>query len=677
MIFKGLQLDKFQEDAIAAIDSNHSVIVSAPTGSGKTLIADYIVSRDIQKGIKVIYTAPIKALSNQKYKDFCRDYGEENVGLMTGDIVKNPGAGVLIMTTEIYRNMLMTDDEIIQQLSYVIFDEIHFISDAERGYVWEESIIFSKPQTRFLCLSATIPNAAEFAGWISAIQQHKVEVIIHEKRQVPLETSFFDADLGIATLEQIREIANMPDYDRAMGMKNRHLHDPRHWHELRQMHGQAHGHAGQAHDSRHGHYSMQRQKAKQPSHIELVEEIKDKVPCLFFCFSRSKCEKMADELYSRNLFQPSQEVLHIIHQKLGEAPPEIATLPSTRLLRKTLQKGIAFHHAGLIPVLKDLVEELFCQGLIKVLYTTETFAVGINMPAKTVCFESMRKFDGIGFRYLTSKEFFQIAGRAGRRGIDPKGYVVPMINRRDFDYGRIRKIISKDTVPILSQFRMSPNTVLNMIQRHSEKEIDEILCKSFDSYQKYGRNYDKRTNLKSHNAFANIRRKLLKLGYLTPDGKQLTEKGIFASKIYADEFLIGEIFYGTFTETLSEYHLLLLLACICFEGRDEEAFGKVYRDKPLDNLIARQRSHPYLKAEKRFQNMQKMTALVYPCFHGEDIFKVIENTKMPEGDLLRFYRTLLDRAMQVKKATVDSDIAAKMANCINAIRDCIKLVDVL
>jgi ATP-dependent RNA helicase DOB1 len=380
MQFKGLQLDKFQEDAIKAIDSNHSVIVSAPTGSGKTLIADYIISRDLDK--KVIYTAPIKALSNQKYKDFCRDYGEENIGLLTGDIVKNPQANILIMTTEIYRNMLMTDDQTIQDLSYVVFDEIHYISDIERGYVWEESIIFSKKATRFLCLSATIPNAREFADWIQSIKEHEVEVVFQDKRHVPLETSFFDADLGIATLEEIKEIAHIPDYNKVMGGKR-----------------------------------QRREPPKTPSHIELVEEIADRLPCLFFCFSRAKCEKMANELFDKAKFQPNTEIINVMREKIDEMSTEVSSLPSARLLRKVLPKGIGFHHAGLIPALKDLVEELFCLGLIKVLYTTETFAVGINMPAKTVCFESLRKFDGYGFRYLTSTEFFPDS-RKGRKERD-------------------------------------------------------------------------------------------------------------------------------------------------------------------------------------------------------------------------------------------------------------------
>src|SRR3990167_6751860 len=192
MNYKGLELDKFQEDAIKTIEHNKSVIVSAPTGSGKTLIADYIIDRDFRKGVRVIYTAPIKALSNQKYKEFSRSYGKENVGIITGDVQKNPEALILIMTTEIYRNMVLGNDPFITGISYVIFDEIHYINDIERGYVWEESIIFSKPNARILCLSATIPNAEEFASWIDAIKEHEVVVIRHDERPVPLYVNFYD-----------------------------------------------------------------------------------------------------------------------------------------------------------------------------------------------------------------------------------------------------------------------------------------------------------------------------------------------------------------------------------------------------------------------------------------------------------------------------------------------------
>ena len=241
MHYKGLKLDKFQEEAIAAIEHNKSVVVSAPTGSGKTLIADYIIDRDFKKGIRVIYTAPIKALSNQKYKEFTRSYGEKNVGILTGDVQKNPDALILIMTTEIYRNMVLSNDPFVNDVSYVIFDEIHYINDIERGYVLEESIIFSKPNVRVLCLSATIPNANEFADWIEAIKEHEVVVIRHDERPVPLHVNFYDGELGITTLKNLKDYADIPNYDKVMGKRVK-------------------------------------QKFKSPSHASLIKEMKNNLP---------------------------------------------------------------------------------------------------------------------------------------------------------------------------------------------------------------------------------------------------------------------------------------------------------------------------------------------------------------------------------------------------------------
>ena len=448
MHYKGFELDKFQEDAINAIEHNKSVVVSAPTGSGKTLIADYIIDRDFRKGIRVVYTAPIKALSNQKYKEFSRSYGEENVGILTGDVQKNPDALILVMTTEIYRNMVMSSDPFISDISYVIFDEIHYINDIERGYVWEESIIFSKPKTRVLCLSATIPNAQEFADWIEAIKEHEVVVVRHDERPVPLHVNFYDAELGVTDLKNLKQHMDIPEYNKFMGKRIRH-------------------------------------KPKIPSHIDLIKEIKNNLPCLFFSFSRQKCQKNAMELAKAQLFEPNPEISSFIRAKLSNSNPDINKLESTKIMRQTLPYGIGFHHAGILPILKEMVEDLFEKGLIKVLYTTETFAVGINMPAKSVCFESMRKFDGVSFRLMNSKEYFQIAGRAGRRGIDTEGFVYIMIERRFFEHDRIKRLVHSDTIPIKSQFRLSVNTVLNLIKHHNEKEIDEILSKSFHSYQKY------------------------------------------------------------------------------------------------------------------------------------------------------------------------------------------------
>src|SRR3989338_6522159 len=639
MHYKSLLLDKFQEEAIRAIEHNHSVVVSAPTGSGKTLIADYIIDRDIKKGIKVIYTAPIKALSNQKYKDFCRDYGEEKIGLLTGDSVKNPNASVLIMTTEIYRNMALSHDPIVEQISYVIFDEIHYINDIERGYVWEESIIFSKNRVRFLCLSATIPNAKEFASWIESIKEHKVEVIFHDKREVPLEKKFFDTELGICTLEEIKYLADIPDYNYI-----------------------------------HGRKRSRRPNLKAPNHVDLIKEIKNgKLPCLFFNFSRKKCQDNALGLVRANLFPIDPRIRPLVRNKLEQAPKEVRELESTQALREVLPYGIGFHHAGLIHIIKELVEELFSQGLLKVLYTTETFAVGINMPAKTVCFESLRKFDGVNFRFLNSKEYFQIAGRAGRRGIDKEGFVYAMLDRRDFDYHFIKKIISADTEPLNSRFKISVNTVLNLIKNHTQEEIDAILKNNFFTFQKFGKGFARiKRNMFSF-SFEKIKKKLVHLGYV--EDNKLTEKGIFSCEIYSDEILIGEIFATSFYLELSEYQMLMILACLCYESREKTEFYKPYPSKFVNDLKKRLKSDDYLSREPRFNNLDQLTALMHPCYDNKTIFDIMDNTNLLEGDLIRFFRQILDKINQIKQATQDQRLRQILKSCQGLIINCLRDID--
>jgi superfamily II RNA helicase len=612
--------------------------VSAPTGSGKTLIADYIVNRDLQKGLQVVYTAPIKALSNQKYKEFSADYGGENVGLLTGDVVRNPAAPILIMTTEIYRNMVLTNDIAIQDVSYVIFDEIHYINDIERGTIWEESIIFSPGHIRMLCLSATIPNADEFASWIAHIKGHEVSVVRHHERPVPLHTSFFDAELGITTLKKIKDIIDIPDYDHVVGRRR-----------------------------------QRRPPTKKPSHIDLVRMIKnDKLPCLFFTLSRVKCQQNARELATKKWFEQNPEIATRVRQKLQTAPSEINTLESAQTLRAVLPYGIAFHHAGMLPVLKELVEELFGDGLIKVLYTTETFGVGINMPAKTACLESLRKFDGLGFRLMNSKEFFQMAGRAGRRGLDTEGYVYVMLDRRDFDFGKIKKLTTSDTDPIKSQFKLSVNTVLNLIAQHETDEIAEILGKNFDVYQKQGKRKSKTT---SHFIFDRTKSRLEKMGYVT--GNALTAKGEFAAKIYADELLIGELFATEFHHQLTSYQALLLVGALCYEGRERTQFRNLQRTKESDKLTRMLMRNAYARRFKRFNDLEKLTALIKPCFDGGSIFDIVQNTTLLEGDIIRMLRQMLDRMRQIEDATHDNVLKGHLADAKKRILSCLKDVDVL
>jgi len=632
MEFQNFTLDPFQEDAVRAIEQNHSVVVSAPTGSGKTLIADFIIDKHKDDNKRIIYTAPIKALSNQKFHDFSKEYGEDKIGLITGDVVINPHAKVIIMTTEIYRNMVVANDPELENVAYVIFDEIHYINDPERGYVWEESIIYSSEKVRFLCLSATIPNADQFSEWISTIKKHPVITVTSTTRNVPLRHLFYDDELGITTLDKIREITETTrSFKKSFRERRKHPG----FHE--------------------------------PSHIDLIKELgQEKMPCLYFSFSRKDCQIKARELARSNLFKRNPRTLQLFNKNLENSPPEINKLSSVRILKEIIQQGIAFHHAGLLPIVKEAIERLFALGLINILYATETFAVGINMPAKTVCFNSLRKFDGINFRNLNTKEYFQIAGRAGRRGIDTVGYVISMISRPTFRYNEVKYITTADVEPVKSQFRLSINTVLNLVNLKTEEEIEHILRLSFFSFQKFGKNFLNVPTKLLLARYESIIRSLNKHHFI--EDNKLTEKGQFASKIFADEMTIGEIFATKIAESLDEYQILLIIAALIYEdkerkGKERKDTLRPFRDEQLRNLKNILHSNQYLHHEQKFLNLDAMTLFIYPVYSGKNFFEILESTQTVEGDLIRFFGQVLDRVGQIRKATTDHRLITKMQNC--------------
>ncbi len=450
--YRGLKLDDFQREAISYLDQGSSVFVSAPTGTGKTLIADYIIEKDFRSGTRVIYTAPIKALSNQKYKQFKALVGEENVGIVTGDVVTNERAPIVLMTTEIFRNMLLENNDAMQDVSHVIFDEIHYIADEERGFVWEESLIFMPPHMRFLGLSATVPNADQLAEWMGSLRQEPIHVIKAFERIVPLEHRFFSAETGIGSRKKIVR------YYLQSGLESSTYEERQRRRQARLLH---------------------------PPHIDLLRQLgSEYLPVLFFVFSRKGTEECALELAREEDYltiEEKDEVQAALDRHLEGLSWQ--GLSSVARLQTCLEKGIAFHHAGMLPVLKEVVEELFERRLVRVLYATETFAVGVNFPVRTVCFESYRKFDGRGFRALNNNEYFQMAGRAGRRGIDEKGYVFVNVS---FDFFDREDLISPDESklePVKSQFVLSYNSVLNMVQNHTDAEIRELLQKNLLVYQ--------------------------------------------------------------------------------------------------------------------------------------------------------------------------------------------------
>ncbi|HEX3015869.1 MAG TPA: DEAD/DEAH box helicase [Desulfobacteria bacterium] len=443
--YHGLKLDPFQQEAIQAINEGASVVVAAPTGTGKTLVADYLVEKTIQSGRRIVYTAPIKALSNQKYKDFKHTFGEDLIGIMTGDIVINPTAPVLIMTTEIFRNQVITDDPGLDKISYLILDEIHWLNDEDRGTVWEESIILAPPGIKLLGLSATIANSGQLVRWMSAVRGEPVRLIEEQQRAVPLEYYYFTKETGPVDLERLWE------YYRGLRTKNG--------------------------------LAEKNQPIESSTHLDLIKAIKSQyLPTLYFVFSRKQCALKARELALHHNFLRSADKRRVESLFLAQFGPEDTWSASTRLLRRLCTKGIAFHHAGLLPGQKSVVEDLFASRLIQVLYCTETFSVGINFPVKSVCFDALEKFDGRQFRGLANHEFFQMSGRAGRRGTDSVGYSFALVDLNYMEKTPPPMFDLSKLEPLNSQFKLSYNSVLNLSQSLDDSKIATYFERSFAAY---------------------------------------------------------------------------------------------------------------------------------------------------------------------------------------------------
>ena len=451
--YRGFTLDTFQQQAINEIEKGNSLVLSAPTGSGKTLVAEYLIEKILKTDKRVIYTSPIKALSNQKYRDFSKLYGDQ-VGILTGDVVINKGAQALIVTTEVYRNMAIEDPESIADIAYVIFDEIHYLGDIERGTVWEESIIFSPKTVRFLALSATIPNCDELARWIESIIEHKVAVISHNQRAVPLSFTFYH-NKQLLSFKDLRK-----------KLRGRHHHPAMHPRDRRDR--------------------RRLKKEGEFRHYDIIKQLQknDQLPLLYFVFSRALADKLSHTTAKQFDFTSPQEKEKI--ERMADEYIEkyrLQNLETAQQLKEELIRGVGRHHAGLLPQLKELVELLFAQRIVRVLFVTETFAVGVNMPARSVAYDALKKYDGRSFRPMYSLEFCQISGRAGRRGIDKTGHVIVPHIPRDLGLEELQQLVYGDIEYLESQFDLSFNSVLNLYSGHKPDEVRTILKRNFAQFQ--------------------------------------------------------------------------------------------------------------------------------------------------------------------------------------------------
>jgi len=439
------ELDSFQIDAIESLYENLNVLVTAPTGAGKTIIAERGIEEYLDKGNRVIYTTPIKALSNQKYHDFLNSGFD--TGLLTGDRNENPDAGLIIATTEILRNMIFTNDERINDIGLVVLDEVHYLADKERGSTWEEIIIHLPKDIKLLCLSATIGNENEFLNWIVS-QRGPTDLIQSKIRPVPLEISLITAskdDEQILAIKSTEDKRNRPIFKLDKKFK----------------------------------------RFRKPSLSDQISYIINKkaTPCILFYFSREKVENKAR--YAANLnfkIKKNVQLRHLFEDIFDDITNEEYQLLNLDELYWMWSRGVAYHHAGLAPIVKEFVEFLFINRHIDILFATETLSLGINMPAKSIIIDSSFKYDGLKTRLISKSEFLQLTGRAGRRGIDSKGYAYINYDKR-IENSWYNDLFDLKPNNLKSSYSNSYGSVLNLNNKYGEKKGIEMIKKSFYSYQ--------------------------------------------------------------------------------------------------------------------------------------------------------------------------------------------------
>jgi ATP-dependent RNA helicase HelY len=540
-------LDDFQREALHALDGDRSVLVSAPTGSGKTLVAAYAVHRAVLAHGKAFYTTPLKALSNQKYGELVATYGEDHVGLLTGDTTQHPRAPVVVMTTEVLRNMLLAGSDLLEGLHTVVLDEVHFLQDPYRGGVWEEVLVLAPPEVRFVCLSATVNNAGELGGWLRSVRGDTA-VVIERQRPIVLRHHFAfhrreDDETCLVPL--------LHDDGRPGGEGQRIDQVVRRALQGRAAHWQPRG-------------RPPRLPFRAPRRTEIVEELRarEMLPAIVFIFSRAACDDAVRQVLRDGIRLTDTHERAAIRE-VAERRADALDDEDLRVLGydewlEGLERGVAAHHAGLVPVFRETVEECFAAGLLKVVFATETLSLGINMPARSVVIERFSKYGGAGRANLTSGEYLQLTGRAGRRGLDEEGHAVVSFSN-EITFAEAARVASAPAPDLRSAFRPTYNLAVNLVARFDRPTAEAVLQRSFAQWQA------RKPDLLLHQLDQRVA-VLEDTGYL--DGWALTQSGRRLARIYHEaDLLIAEALGGDLLADAEPSVLAGVLSAVVFEAR--------------------------------------------------------------------------------------------------------------
>ena len=660
-------LDEFQLRAIEHLDAGRSVLVSAPTGSGKTVVADHAVDRALAAGKRAFYTTPIKALSNQKYRDLRHRLGPHRVGLLTGDNVIAGDADVVVMTTEVLRNMLYAE-AVDSRLGAVVLDEVHYLEDPYRGPVWEEVILHLPTSVVMVCLSATVSNHEQLGGWLEQVRG-PTAVVVESRRPVPLTNLYAvgrrrsDAVQIVPTLLDGRPNPEGGRFDAPAASRG-----PRG--SGRPRRGRPRG-AGRSERGEH----RPRAPWRPPRRVDLLAQLeeRDLLPVIWFVFSRKGCDQAAARLVRDGArFTGDAEAARIdelVEKRLGLLDPsDLAALGAGRWADR-LRLGIASHHAGMVPVFKEAVEQCFAEGLVKVVFATETLALGVNMPARSVVIDKPVKYDGQRTAPLSAAQYTQFTGRAGRRGIDEAGWAVALWSP-DCTFEQVARLASSRSFELRSAFRPTYNMVAGLLGRMSAGAARDLMGRSFAQYQAEAASQP--VDLaRRFDAVAGV---LRERGHL--DGWTLTDSGSLVSRIFHEaDLAVAEALSGGLLDGLSPPELASVLSAFTYEHRSPgprpEVWipsGSAYRrlrriDAALDDLHRTERSFgvdPTRPLELGFG----------PAAHrwaAGELFEAVQDEGFSAGDFVRNVKQVVDLARRIAAVAPDPRTSATARATVEAL----------
>jgi len=657
----GFVPDDYQRRACQYLADGGSVLVAAPTGAGKTVVGEFACWMALQQRSKCFYTTPIKALSNQKYHDLVARHGADAVGLLTGDVSVNSEAPIVVMTTEVLRNMLYAGSSTLSGLSYVVMDEVHYLADRFRGAVWEEVILTLPAAVSIVALSATVSNAEEFGEWLGKVRGD-VGVVVTEKRPVPLMqhvavgrdlVDLFDgSEVSTTNVNpKLKQIAHMQSLQlrgnyKVRGNKGRG----------RRRSGGDFGDPAMM--RRSGPSDQEHGPNLTPSRRQLVATLRraDLLPAIVFVFSRNGCDAAVRQLVDANvvLTTPFErgELLEIAERHgagLGDDDKEAIEWGA---FTEALGRGLAAHHAGLLPVLKAVVEEAFTAGLLKVVFATETLSLGINMPARSVVIEKLVKFNGESHVDVTAGEYTQLTGRAGRRGIDTLGHAV-VLWRAGMNPQALAGLASRRSYPLRSSFAPAYNMTVNLVATMGRTRAVELLKDSFAQFQadKLGR---RPTSLVDQ--FGRLCQVLVRLGYLEDDGLRITERGRLLARVYSEmDLVVVECLRAGAFDGLTPPELAAALSSMLYESRRD---GGVRPPRYIEAALRGLRLVvAQLRAIERECGVPPSRPLdngfaeaAYDWASGESLAQVLDDSGLAAGDFVRWTRQVIDLAGQLAVA---------------------------